>query len=539
MTRVRDTKKVFLASVIAISSTLAMVPATAGQRLASLTPGPTEPAALLAEKQPVEKTTENESSKKSDSSPTVVKDDTESWRAKPPTFPTPRPFKLPKFETYYLDNGLKVQLAEDHRFPYITSYIGFKSGSVHEPKEKLGLSELTADMVTEGTASLSSKEIAAEADFMGGNVKAIADYDFTIISGACLSNYTDRLFKLMTDVVLHPSFPENELKLKKTNLIQELAMRRSQPHFLLEERFRKVVFGGHPYAVVAPEPEMINSTSRDDLIAFHKAAYVPDNAILVVIGDFQTAHMKELIKDSFDKWEKKGPGPRNLPTVQETHGRKIYLVDRPGSVQSSIKVGNLGIKKTDPDYFNVTVMNQILGGGAHSRLFLNIREKKGYTYGAYSSSTSRVDPDSFAASADVRTEVTGPSIKEFIYELERIRDHEVTDEELRDAKNYLVGHFQLGLENQAGLAQRLLEVNLYNLPNDYLEKYSDSIMAVSIADVQKAAKKAIHSDDLVITVVGDAKKVKEELDSYGPIELYDASGKLNTTSGKTEKSPDS
>ncbi|MBX9690783.1 MAG: insulinase family protein, partial [Cyanobacteria bacterium] len=219
--------------------------------------------------------------------------------------------------------------------------------------------------------------------------------------------------------------------------------------------------------------------------------------------------------------------------------RKIYLVDRPGSVQSSIKVGNLGIKKTDPDYFNVTVMSQILGGGAHSRLFLNIREKKGYTYGAYSSNTSRVDPDSFAASADVRTEVTGPSLKEFIYELERIRDNQVTEEELRDAKNYLVGHFQLGLENQSGLAQRLLEVNLFDLPNDYLEKYSDKIMAVTVDDVQKAAKKAIHSQDLVITVVGDAKKIKEELDSYGPTEVFDTNGHPTTSSGKTTKSPDS
>ncbi|MBX9695049.1 MAG: insulinase family protein, partial [Cyanobacteria bacterium] len=261
MTRATGIRKVILVSVTAVSSTLLMVPAMAGQLLASLTPGPTEPTVLLADADK----SDIDASKKPTTEGSKT-EDSESWRSKPPTYPTPRPFKLPKVETYYLDNGLKVQLAEDHRFPYLTSYLGFKSGSVHEPKEKLGLSDLTADMVTEGTTTLSSKEIAAEADFIGGNVKAIGDYDFTIVSGACLSNYTDRLFKLMTDVVLHPSFPESELKLKKTNLIQELAMRRSQPHFLLEERFRKVVFGGHPYAVVAPEPEMVTAMSRDDLV---------------------------------------------------------------------------------------------------------------------------------------------------------------------------------------------------------------------------------------------------------------------------------
>src|SRR5205814_7614883 len=174
----------------------------------------------------------------------------------------------------------------------------------------------------------------------------------------------------------------------------------------------------------------------------------------------------------------------------------IYLVDRPGSVQSSLKLGNLAIQKNDPDYFPMLVMNQILGGAAHSRLFLNIREQKGYTYGAYSNFDARKQPGAFAAEAEVRTEVAGPSIKEFLYELNRMRDDKVTDKELADAKAYLCGSYQLGLETQSGLAQRLLEGQLYDLPPDYLEKYTAKVMAVNVDDVRRVAQKWMNTPDL-------------------------------------------
>jgi predicted Zn-dependent peptidase len=203
-------------------------------------------------------------------------------------------------------------------------------------------------------------------------------------------------------------------------------------------------------------------------------------------------------------------------------------------VQSSIKIGNIGIKKTDPDFFAIRVMNQILGGGANSRLFMNIREEKGYTYGAYSHVTSRVHPGSFSASADVRTEVTGPSVKEFLFELQRIRDKSVTKEELQAAKNYLAGQYQLELETQSGLAQRLLEVELFDLPEDYLETYAQKIVDVTVEDVQRVANRIIQSNDLVIAVVGDAKKIKQELESFGPVDVFNMSGEIHTEKNTTK-----
>ncbi|MDZ4836693.1 MAG: pitrilysin family protein [Candidatus Melainabacteria bacterium] len=459
----------------------------------------------------------------------------ESWRATKPKLPPPQDFKLAAVKSYKLDNGLKVQFVEDHRYPYITVILGMKTGTIANTNDKSGLAELTAGLLEEGTKDKSSKQISEEIDFIGGSLSAISDYDFTIMSGSCLSNYTDRLFPLMADVFLRPSFPENELKLAKANWIQSLAIKRSDSDFLLDERFRKVVFGEHPYGALAPKPDMINSITQSDLQKFHAANYLPNDSLIIVLGDFDDKKMEELIKTSFGSWAAGERKSKEQPTVAQQTNRRVYLVDRPDSAQSAVVLGNLGIKKKDPDYFAVKVMNQILGGSANSRLFLNIREQKGYTYGAYSSMSARIYPDVFSAGASVRTEVTEPAIKEFLSELDRIRDSSVTKEELDDAKKYLVGQFQLGLETQSGLAQRLLEVGLYDMDDKYLESYTDKYMAVTADDVQRVAKKVIQSKDLVIAVVGDAKKIKPGLEQFGKIELYDLNGELTTLSNPTKE----
>lgn len=452
----------------------------------------------------------------------------EAWRKQPPSPGEPRPFKLPAIETFTLDNGLKVQLVEDHRVPYVTIFLGFKAGKLLDDSKGLGVAQMTANMLTEGTDSRNSKDIARQIDFIGGNLSAHTGYDFTLLSGSALSNSSDKLFDLFSDVLLHPNFPEDELKLQKSNWLQQLVMKRSQPSFLLEERFRKIVFGGHPYGIVSPHPDMVSSISRNELVEFHKQHYIPNDAILLVLGDIDKATIKDTIKKQLGAWKTGDRKQVSLPKVPDHKGRKIYLVNRPGSVQSSLKLGNLGIKKTDPDYFKILVMNEVLGGAAHSRLFVNIREDKGFTYGAYSASATRVHPDVFYASADVRTDVTADSLQEFLYELEKIRNLKPGKDELSTAKNYLTGKFQLGIETQAGLARRLLEVSLYDLPDDYLETYTKKVMAVKPEDVRTAARRIIKARDLVITVVGDAEKIRPDLEMFAPVEVYTTEGKLST-----------
>lgn len=463
--------------------------------------------------------------------------DDESWRATRPQLPPPKSFKLPAVKTYKLDNGLKVQFVEDHRYPYVTVYLGMKTGAVDNNAEK-PVAELAASMLDEGTNTKKSKEIAEEIDFIGGSLGASADYDFTIMNGSSLSNYTDSLFSLMSDVFLHPSFPEDELKVAKSNWIQSLTIRRSDSNYLLDERFRKVIFGEHPYGALAPKPDVINSISQSDLKKFHEANYLPNDSLLIVLGDFDDKKMEELVKSSFGSWAKGERKNKALPAMPQQNERRVYLVDRPDSAQTAVVIGNLGIKKKDPDYFAVKVMNQILGGSANSRLFLNIREKKGFTYGAYSSINARIYPDAFSAGASVRTEVTEPAIKEFLLELERIGNSSVTNVELDDAKKYLTGQFQLGLETQSGLAQRLLEVGLYDMDDKYLESYTDKYMAVTADDVQRVAKRVIQTKDLVIAVVGDAKKIKPGLEQFGKVEIYDLNGDLTTVS-TPKKEPES
>ncbi len=452
--------------------------------------------------------------------------DNESFRHKPPALPEPRSFKLASITSYTLPNGLSVQLLPDHRVPFVTAAMGVSAGSTLESKQLLGLAGMTTDMLTEGTSTLNSKQIADEIDFIGGAIGAAANHDHAIINASALSKYTPRLFEIFSDVVLHPSFPNDELKLKKTNLIQELSIKRSEPEFLLEERFNKVAFGEHPYAVVAPTEETVAAMTTDDLQNFHDKYYLPKRSYLVVVGDFDLDKMKELIEEKFGQdWKQGNIADTSLPAMPKQNGRTIYLVDRPGSVQSSLKLGNVSIKKTDPDYFPFLVANQILGGAANSRLFLNIREQKGYTYGAYSGIGARKEPGAFTAEAEVRTDVTAPSLEEFLYELDKLRRIKVSNKELDQAKSYLAGSFQLGLETQSGLATRLLERKLYALPDDYLETYVSKIMAITPQQVREVARKHIDLDNLIICVVGDANKIKPDLQYFADIDVFDTTGK--------------
>jgi len=462
---------------------------------------------------------------------TITPQSSETFRHKSPALPSPRPFKLTAITSYTLPNGLTVQLLPDHRVPFITAAMGVNAGSILDSKQLLGLAGMTADMLTEGTKTLTSKQIADEIDFLGGAIGAAANHDYAIINASALSKYSPRLLEILSDVILHPSFPDDELKLKKTNLIQELSIKRSEPEFLLEERFNKVAFGEHPYAVVAPTEETVTAMTTDKLQKFHDQYYLPNQSYLVVVGDFDLAKMKELIEEKFGRgWIKNDTTATTLPAMPKQKARIIYLVDRPGSVQSSIKLGNISIKKTDTDYFPFLVANQILGGAANSRLFLNIREQKGYTYGAYSGIGARKEPGAFAAEAEVRTDVTAPALEEFLYELDRLRKIKVSSKELEQAKSYLAGSFQLGLETQSGLATRLLERKLYALPNDYLETYVDKIMAITPEQVRQVARKHIDLNNLVICIVGDANKIKPDLQYFTYVDVYDMAGKqLNAT----------
>jgi zinc protease len=304
-----------------------------------------------------------------------------------------------------------------------------------------------------------------------------------------------------------------------------LIQQRAQPNFLASERTAKVMFGDHPYARISPSPESLDAMSRDMFVDFHRSRLVPNNAVMLIVGDIQVDEIVAKIEKMFGAWKREKLAQTDLPALPQLSGRKAYLVDRPGSAQSNIVIANAGITRTSPDHFPMLVMHTVLGANASSRLFMNLREEKGYTYGAYSSLDARRLAGTFRVSAEVRTPVTGASLREFFLELDRIRTERVPDEELRNAKSYLTGVFPIRIETQDGLIDQLTAVRMYDLPFDYLHTYRDKVNAVTAEEVQRVAQQHVTPDQAAVIVVGDAAEVECQVREHAPeIEFYDTEG---------------
>ena len=372
---------------------------------------------------------------------------------------------------------------------------------------------------------------------MGASLSAGATSDYTLVGASALSSFNESILDLMAEVILEPSFPENEVELAKQNTKESLRQQRAQPSFLASEMVSRVMYGEHPYSIVAPTPESIDRSTRDDFVKFHRSKLVPNNAFFIVAGDVRYDDVVRRIESLFSTWESGEKVVANFPAPPVRTKRTAYLVDRPGSAQSNIVIANSGIIRTSPDYFPMMLMHTVLGATASSRLFMNLREDKGYTYGAYTNLDARRTAGTFRATAEVRTPVTGDSLKEFFYELERIGNEPVSQKEIADAKSYLTGVFPIRLETQEGLADQLVQIKMLNLPNDYLETYRDRIQAVTVQDIQRVAEKYIKPDEAALIVVGDGALVMKQMKPYAEdIEVYNTAGKRKSTeaSGPTD-----
>jgi zinc protease len=451
----------------------------------------------------------------------------EPFRSQAPEPLPPRPLNIPDFVETKLANGLDVVLVEDHRLPLVSFRLAFRSGDANDPSGLPGLSDMMTALLNEGTASRTSLQIAEQVERLGATLSAGANSDYTTIAASSLSVYADQILELMADIALNPSFPENEIELTRENAKQMLIQQRAQPNFLAGERTASVIFGEHPYSIVSPTPESLDGMSRKTLQEFHASTLIPDNAVMIVVGDISRDTAIDRLNSLFGKWPTRTPPGTDFPAPPVRTRRTAYVVDRPGSAQSNIVIANLAINRTSPDFFPMLVMNTILGSNASSRLFMNLREEKGYTYGAYSSVDARRLTGTFRASAEVRTAVTGDSLKEFFYELERIREDEVSAKEITDAKAYLTGVFPLRIETQEGMVDQLVQIKMMGLPDDYLHIYRDRINAVSIADIRRVAGDYVTPDKAALVVVGDAAEIISQITPYASdIEIYDTEGRI-------------
>jgi len=450
----------------------------------------------------------------------------EDFRKAAPTALAPKSFAIAKPYETTLPNGLKVVVFEDKRLPLVSYRLGFKTGDINDPKDSNGLTSAITALLNEGTKTRSSKQLAEEIERLGASISATSGDDNTIVAASALSLYSSDVLRLMADVVLNPVFPESELALYKKNTIEGLKYQRSQPAFLASEQTAKILYGTHPYGIVSASAAEIEKLTREKLAAFHSKMFTPNNATLIVVGDIDRKNLLKEIKENFGGWQKGTIEAMKFDAPPTRTATTITIVDRPGSIQSNIVLANLAIDRANPDYFPVLVMNQILGAGASSRLFMNLREAKGYTYGAYSSFDTRRQAGNFQSTAEVRTPVTGDSLKEFFYELNRVRSEKATEKELRDAKSYMTGVFPLRAETQEGLTNLLVSQQLYDLPADYLQTYRDKINAVTLDDVERVAKKYISADKIAIVIVGDAGEILPQIKSYSTrVEIFDAEGK--------------
>jgi predicted Zn-dependent peptidase len=441
--------------------------------------------------------------------------------------------KLPRAYQTQLSNGLQVIVLEQHKLPTFSMQMIVLSGGLTDAQDQGGTAQFTAALLREGTKTRNSKEIAEQVDSLGaslGTGSGLSSPDSRVVASGLTENF-DQIMELFADVILNPSFPADELNKLKTRSLAQLRQQRSQPAFLATEMFSKVMYGSHPAAREALTAEEIQRMTPEALRKFHALNYKPNNAIFAIVGDVKPAEIVAKLEKIFGVWQR-GDVPRTtLAKVSETGPAKIHLINRDSSVQTNLLMGSLTIERTDPDYYALDVMNQVVGGGASARLFLNLREDKGYTYGAYTRFSANSYRGTFRANTEVRTEVTKGSMDELMYEIKRIRDEKVPQEEFDRATRTIIGGFALQLESPQGLLNNIIIQKLYGLPADYWDTYTQKIAAITPDDVQRVAKKYLDLSRLQVVAVGDASKIADVLKQYGTVEIYDTEGKPVKSSG--------
>ena len=432
-------------------------------------------------------------------------------QATPPPPAPPRPIAWPAVTEKKLANGLTLVLAPLPNVPKINAQLVMLGG------EGTGVAQLAGRVALEGTATRTSKELKEELRSIGGAMSVDVDHDATTIAASSLSEFTPRLLELLSDVARNASYPKNEVDLAKSNFASEIEEQRASPDFVAGEQMAKAIFGAHPYGFTVPEPATVAKITREQLKQFAAAHYLPNRAYLVVVGDFQPAAMTAAAEKAFGEW-KSGLVPAvKLADPVKRQKRQIIFVDRPGSVQSTILIGALAPPRKSDDYLALRTASTIYGGAFYSRLTRNIRESKGYTYSPGSTADLRRLAGTFYAAASVRNEVTGPTILEMLYELDRMRVAPVTDEELSSAKTYSVGTMELEIETQAGLAQRIATIYKYDLKHDFLQTFRERIDKLTAADIERAAARYFDTYRGAIVVVGDAGQVKEQVAPFGDV----------------------
>lgn len=445
-------------------------------------------------------------------------------RTTPPK-PGPAPaLKLPPIQKQTLSNGLSVWVVEQHEVPVAQVNLIVGSGSAAEPAERMGTASLTAAMLDEGAGSRDSLALAEAIEFLGAQLTTGSSFDLsTVRLSVPVAHLADAL-PLLADVILRPTFPTNELERLRKERLTGLLQARDDPAEIVRIAFPRLVYGArHRYGTSAVGTEAsLQAMTLDDLKAFYRAAYRPDNATLIVVGDVTVATVVPLLEQAFGAWRGDGPAPARTAIVDppQLRQRQIYLIDKPGAAQSQIRIGWIGVPRSTTDYATLQVLNTMLGGSFTSRLNQNLREKNGYTYGAASTFDMRRSSGPFFATAGVQTDKTADAVGEFFRELNGIRQP-VPAEELDKARNYVALGFPGQFETTGDMARRLEELVVYGLPEDTFTTFVDQVTRVTSAAVEQAAARYIQPDKFAVVIVGDRQAIEAGIRALklGPVQV--------------------
>ncbi|MBW8712572.1 MAG: insulinase family protein [Acidobacteria bacterium] len=445
-------------------------------------------------------------------------------RSAPPKSGRPPALKPPVIEKRTLSNGLPVWVVELHKVPVVHVSLVVKAGSGIDPKGKYGIASLTADMLDEGAGSRDALQIADAIDYLGASLATDSTSDATSIElHVPVARLGDAL-PIMADVALRPTFPEDELKRVREDLLTSLIEAQDDPESLIQFAFPRLVFGAeHRYGTLSMgTAATVKALSAADLRQFHAQHYAPLDSLLIVTGDVTAADAAARLERAFGTWKAAAAPAPTVPAPTQLTSRQIYLIDKPGAAQSQIRIGWVGVPRSTPDFFALRVLNTILGGSFTSRLNQNLREEHGYAYGAGSTFDMRAAAGPFYASAGVQTDKTAEALTEFFKELEAIRKP-IAPEEIEKAKNFVALLLPRNFETTERVAGSLAQMFIYNLPADYFATYTQRVRAVTPADVQRVAERYIQPDKFAVVIVGDRTTVEPGIKALnlGPLKIVE------------------
>lgn len=449
--------------------------------------------------------------------------DTPVRQLPPPALPA-REIRFPSFTETALPNGLRMIVVQDTTLPVLDVDLYLAPGAAADPAARAGLASMVADMLARGTPGMSARQISERIEGVGGSIGTFASDDQLGVSVNALAEQDTLVFSLLSDVVLRPTFPEDELASLRTQTLSQLRAQLAQPGAVANRAFARALFGGHPYGVAA-RPETVEAITRDDVRGFHRTYFRPGNALLVVAGDISPERARELADRHFGEWSGARAAVPATAAPPAPAPARIHLVHRPGSAQVNLIVGGLGLGPDHPDFYPLRVATQVLGGGPDARLFQVLRQEKGWTYGSYASLDRSRDRGAFEATAEVRPEVADSALIEILRQVRQLRDEPVSAEEFEAARSFLLGSYPLGFETPGQTANRLATNELIGLPADEITRYMGRIAAVTREDLQRAARAHLSPDSAVIVAVGDASKLLPLLEPIAPVVLTDVEGK--------------